>query len=120
MQAVKVAIPQVGIRMTGAVREIQNVQTGLRYRLFEKVLVNVNGPFYKVSCHAGFFTSWGGFAPNTREIRVAMLLHELAHMMKGADGNWLIPDDGSNWSLSARNTLLIEEKCGEHIRTLEK
>lgn len=119
MQPVKVAIPQVGIRMTGKVREIQNVQTGLKYRLFENVLVNVNGPFYRVSCHLGFFAHFGGFAPNTREIRVMMLLHELGHMMRGTDGNWLIPDDGNNWTLSAHNTLLIEEKCGDHIRELE-
>lgn len=120
MQPVKVAIPQVGIRMTGTVRDIGNVQTGLRYRLFEKVLVNIDGPFYRVSCRLGFFANFGSFAPNTREIRVIMLLHELAHMIKGADGNWLIPDDGNNWTLSAHNTLLIEEQCGDHIRELEK
>jgi hypothetical protein len=36
-------------------------------------------------------------------------------MMKGPDGNWLLPDDGGNEELSRNNSFKIEKVCGEQI-----
>jgi hypothetical protein len=46
---------------------------------------------------------------------VLMLLHELAHLVKGQNGSWLIPDDGNSPALSAQNTALIESQCKVQI-----
>ena len=49
-----------------------------------------------------------------------MFLHELGHLMKGPDGHWLLPDDGSDEELSSRNSQRIELLCGAQIRDLSK
>lgn len=110
-----------GIQMTGGYSNFMNSMNGFSYRLFAKGIINRWGPFYKEKR----FTSEaavprvGSFPPNTRKARVLMLLHELAHLIKGADGNWLIPDDGFDIDLSRRNTDIVEKQCGEYIRKLE-
>ena len=38
-----------------------------------------------------FVPGVGAFQPNTREARTLILLHELAHLIRGKDGRWLIP-----------------------------
>jgi len=44
------------------------------------------------------------------------LLHELAHLVKKADGSgFLIPNDGGNGPLSGDNTQKILKECGEEI-----
>jgi hypothetical protein len=45
-----------------------------------------------------------------------MMLHELAHLVKGDDGKWLIPDDGDDPYLSAQNTRTVEKHCYDTIR----
>ena len=47
-----------------------------------------------------------------------MLLHELAHLIAGPDGRWLIPDDGNNQELSRKNTLLVEARCRDQIKEI--
>jgi hypothetical protein len=47
-----------------------------------------------------------------------MLLHELGHLMKGPNGDWLLPDDGKSFTDSLSNTRKIESICGEQIRAL--
>jgi hypothetical protein len=49
-----------------------------------------------------------------------MLLHELAHLITGANGSWLIPDDGNSATLSMQNTALIETQCKAQILALTK
>lgn len=111
---------KTGILMSGDYTNYHDVPSGLRYRLFEKETVNVLGPFYNQKRFGSEPTipQVGQFPPNTRGARVLMLLHELAHLIKGTDGRWLIPDDGSDHYQSHRNTELIEKRCGEEIRKL--
>lgn len=110
-----------GIQMSGTYSNYRNTATGFAYRLFEKQTVNMRGSFYsqKRFPSESQVPEIGHFAPNTRGARVLMLLHELAHLIKGQDGHWLIPDDGFNLFQSRNNTALIEKQCGEEIRKLE-
>jgi hypothetical protein len=107
----------IGIRMGGETENILNTQTNRRYRMFEKVELNGNGPFYKnnYSDSAQTLPGIGTYGPDTREARVLMLLHELGHTVKGDDGKWLLPNDGDDESLSRRNSMKVEKVCGEEI-----
>lgn len=110
----------IGIRMGGETENIFDNQTNRRYRMFEKVELNGNGPFYKnkYSDSVRSLPGIGTYGPDTREARVLMLLHELGHTIKGDDGNWLLPNDGADESLSRRNSLKVEKVCGEEISKL--
>lgn len=112
--------PRIGLMMSGRSAHFLNSQTGISYRLFTAAEINIIGPFYKskVWPEDQFVPNVGSFRPNTREARVLILLHELAHLIKGPDEAWLIPDDGGNPELSKKNTLTVESKCGEQIRSL--
>jgi hypothetical protein len=112
----------VGVQMSGAVTEVTDAPTGFSYRLFENAKVNSNGPFFKRKRDPSedFVPNVGSFAPNTREARVSILLHELAHLVKApASKSPLIPDDGDSPEQSAKNTETIEKICGAQIRTLK-
>ena len=110
----------IGIRMTGETENILNTQTNRRYRMFENVELNGNGPFYRntYSDSAVPLPGIGTYAPGTREARVLMLLHELGHTIKGDEGKWLLPNDGDDESLSLRNSMKIEKICGDEISNL--
>jgi hypothetical protein len=114
--------PSIGIRMSGAALSGFNQTTRTRYRLFDKVSINRNGPFYRRKNSPWELTvrGVGTFAPNTKEARVLMFLHELGHIVKGEGGNWLLPDDGGDEALSRDNTRKIEDVCGGQIRNLGK
>lgn len=108
--------PAVGIRMRGQVTTYRDMPTGVSYRLFDKAMINTQGPFYP-NRRVNALTV-GSFWQNSREARTLMLLHELAHLIKGADGSWLIPDDAGDAHLSQRNTATIEAACRAQIRAL--
>lgn len=110
-----------GIQMTGGYGNFMNSLNGFSYRLFEKGIINKWGPFYKQKRFSSeaFIPGIGSFPANTRKARVLMLLHELAHLIKGAGGRWLIPDDGTDLNQSRRNTDTVEKQCGEYIQKLE-
>jgi hypothetical protein len=112
----------IGMRMTGSTTNMFNATTKIQYRLFERVLLNANGVFYRrrTSNVDPDLLGVGSFKPNTKEVRVLILLHELGHVMKGQDGNWLLPDDGQDEDLSRRNSRKIEEVCGDEIKKLSK
>lgn len=112
----------IGMRMSGPTTLIINSTTRSQYRLFDRVSLNTNGAFYrrKLSNIDYNVPGVGAFKPNTKEVRVLILLHELGHVMKGADGNWLLPDDGQSEELSRRNSQKIEDVCGEEIKSLGK
>jgi hypothetical protein len=114
--------PAIGIRMSGSFTNVLNVRTKKRYRLFDKVLINGNGPFYrkKYTDAQPFVSGVGKFGANTKQARVLMFLHELGHVIKGESGNWLLPDDGADESISRDNTKKIEDVCGEQIQNLGK
>lgn len=112
----------IGMSMTGHTTNVLNAATKNSYRLFDKVSINANGPFYrKTFSHSEpAVPRIGTFEPNTREVRVLILLHELGHLMKGEQGNWLLPNDGKDEQLSRLNSRKIEDVCGEQIRGLGK
>lgn len=112
----------IGIQMSGAITSGTNFQTKARYRLFDKVSINANGPFYRrrYSDSQQTVPGVGSYAPNTREARALMLLHELGHVVEGKSGAWLLPNDGNDHSLSRENTRRIEDICGTQIKTLAK
>lgn len=110
----------VAMRMHGNTINAEDARTGARYRLFSKVSINTNGPFFKkknFNSERSVF-GVGSFGPNTREVRVLILLHELGHLMRSQDGTWLLPDDGGNEEVSRNNSYKIEEVCGEQIRSV--
>jgi hypothetical protein len=111
---------RIGIRMSGTFSSQVEPQKGLSYRLFERADINGQGAFFRAKVFPAepFVPNVGSFLPNTREARVLILLHELAHLIKGKDGAWLIPDDGNSPQLSRRNTLTVESNCGQQIRAL--
>jgi hypothetical protein len=112
----------IGIRMTGATVNVFNMRTRSKYRIFSKVSINGNGPFYrrKFSVTQPTVPGVGTFAANTKEARVLMFLHELGHVVQSGDGKWLLPDDGGNDELSRENTRKIESVCGNQIKSLGK
>ena len=112
----------IGIRMSGATVSVFNAETKNKYRLFNKVSINGNGPFYrrKYSNTQAFVQGVGTFAANTKQARVLMFLHELGHIVKGKSGDWLLPDDGQDQLQSRDNTKKIEDVCGEQIKNLGK
>jgi hypothetical protein len=111
---------RIGIRMSGTFTSLVEPQEGISYRLFDQAEINSIGAFYRSKTFPAepLVPNMGSFRPNTREARVLILLHELAHLIKGRDGTWLIPDDGSDAQLSRTNTLTVESKCGQQIRAL--
>ena len=112
----------IGIQMSGATTNAINYQTKAKYRMFDKVSINANGPFYRrrYSDSQQGVPGVGSYLPNTREARALMLLHELGHVVEGKSGDWLLPDDGNNQSLSRENTQRIEDVCGDQIKGLAK
>jgi hypothetical protein len=112
----------VGMRMSGAVTTIHDARTKKNYRLFQKVSLNSRGPFYrkKSALWEPTVPRVGTFEPDTKEARVLILLHELGHVTKGSDGQWLLPNDGQDEGLSRANSYKIEEVCEKEIHGLSK
>jgi hypothetical protein len=110
----------IAIRMGGAYMQIQNQQTGASYRLFEHALVNSEGPFADApSINTAQHQSIGHFRLHTRAARALILLHELGHLVQGADGHWLLPNDGNSLQLSLRNTSTVESHCLKQLTALK-
>ena len=110
----------LGIRMSGPFTVFGNSEGHISYRLFADAALNTSGPFCKAKVFDAepFVPKVGNFRPNTREVRVLILLHELAHLLPGRNGAWLIPDDGNQPQLSQQNTSTVESACGKEIRAL--
>lgn len=111
----------VAMRMHGTTLNAEDARTGARYRLFSKVSINLNGPFFRkknFNSERSVF-GVGSFGPNTREVRILILLHELGHLIRGQDGTFLLPDDGGNEDVSRSNSHKIEEVCGNQIKSLD-
>ena len=113
---------RVGMRMSGDYVIFSNFNTKKTYRVFNQMRVNENGPFYR---HRGAFSQSEGmkigkFHPNTRQARALMLLHELGHLIRGHDGQWLLPNDGHDRVQSAVNNRTVEKHCGPELRELSR
>ncbi|HKO95833.1 MAG TPA: hypothetical protein VJU86_02495 [Pyrinomonadaceae bacterium] len=112
----------VGMRMSGEITTVNDAPTQTKYRLFKNVAINAKGPFYRKRSSSTEMTipRLGSYEPNTKAIRAFILLHELGHLMKGDDGNWLLPDDGKSEALSRDNSAKIENVCGDQIKNLSR
>ncbi|MDX6303359.1 MAG: hypothetical protein QOI77_328 [Blastocatellia bacterium] len=110
----------IGIRMTGESTIVVSARTGFTFRLFEKAEINLDGPFYRGSAAfvRGRVPQIGPFEPNTREARATTVLHELGHLIRGRNGQWLLPNDGEDFGKSEANTRRVLDVCGEEIRAL--
>jgi hypothetical protein len=122
MQKGALADRHIGMRMSGVYNLVPNNTTGNTYRLFEKATLNLNGPFYskKSFPSQAWVPNIGPFKPDSREARVTILLHELGHMLRGEDKNWLLPDDSKDVNRSSENTDLIIKRCGNQINMLSQ
>jgi hypothetical protein len=111
----------VGMRMSGSITYNKDTTTGVQYRLFGEMKLNARGVFYDRSLLRTPKSWHDPFLARSavREVRVIVLLHELAHLVEGPDGRWLIPDDGGNPRQSARNTMTVMERCGRHVSALK-
>lgn len=111
---------EVAFQMAGHPRVIHDPATGSSYRLFELTRVNINGSFYqrRTDPMRKFPSNVGNFSPGSRAARVLILLHELGHLIQGADGDWLIPDDGFNGEQSKANTLRVQQMCRRELDAL--
>ena len=111
---------RIGIRMSGESTIVMSALTGFTFRVFQKAEVNLDGPFYRgrILSGRGSVPPIGPFEPNTREARVTTVLHELGHLIRGPDGQWLLPNDGNSPGESEENTQRVLNVCGEQIRAL--
>ncbi|HET6979265.1 MAG TPA: hypothetical protein VFI24_23235 [Pyrinomonadaceae bacterium] len=110
----------VSFQMVGRPRLLRDNTTGVRYRLFDTVMVNTNGSFYqrRLDPMDKYPSDVGIFGPGTRRARALILLHELGHLIQNDDGTWLIPDDGRNGPQSKANTLRVQQACHTQLKTL--
>ena len=106
----------IAMEMSGSISNVLDARTNKQSRIFEKVRLNANGPFYR--SRPNVEARVGSYRPNTREARVLIFLHEMGHVVRGADGKWLLPNDGTDESLSSRNSSTIESICGSEINGL--
>jgi hypothetical protein len=110
----------VGMRMSGEVSYFKDERSGAEYRLFGQMTLNARGIFYRAHLlHAPrLLHDTDLLPPRMRETRVVLLLHELAHLLQGPDGRWLILNDGDDRRQSERNTLTIMQRCGPQVQSL--
>jgi hypothetical protein len=111
----------IAVRMTGITTLAQNNSTGISYRLFQRAELNLNGPFYKsIASRGEVVPGIGVFAPNTRAARVTILLHELGHLIRKPNKEWLLPNDGDSDARSRENTNQVIAMCTNQITQLER
>lgn len=111
----------IAVRMSGQTTIYRNAVTGFSFRMFEKAEVNMVGSFYRGSTPSERRVALiGDFQPNTRKTRVALLLHELGHLVRGADKKWVLSDDGHDLELSAKNTEYVVDVCRNEIESVTR
>jgi len=111
---------RIGMRMTGQSTIVTSAINHFTFRYFEKAEVNLDGPFYRGNSPLalGRIAQIGPFEPNTREARVASVLHELGHLVRKPDGQWVLLNDGNDLGQSQDNTRRVMDVCGEQIKAL--
>ena len=112
---------EISFQMAGNLRYVHNNSVGVVYRLFDKATVNTAGSFYQRRSDPArnVPADVGNFLPGSRRARALILLHELAHLIEGENGAWLIPDDGFNVEQSRMNTFRIQKVCRAQLETLK-
>jgi hypothetical protein len=110
---------EVAIRMSGATTMIQSQATGFTFRLFDKVELNMAGSFFRTPAPTERYSSiTREFPPNSRETRVVVFLHELGHLVRTRDGQWVLSDDGDDPIRSLQNTDRVVSACKQQIASL--
>ena len=114
------ALGGVAIRMSGGFVVYHDLRTGARFRLFEEAVINTRGPFFVKAGPISLPTRMmvGRFPVPGRAARALTLLHELGHLVRGEDGEWLLPNDGGDQRLSERNTREVEGRCLEQLMAI--
>lgn len=111
----------ISVRMRGPTTAYRNAITGFTFRMFEKAEINREGAFYRGNAPSlQRVSSIADFQPNTRQTRVTLLLHELGHLVRGADNQWLLLDDGHDLELSAKNTKYVVDVCRDAIESVTR
>lgn len=106
----------IAVRMSGEVTMFHNAGNGFSYRMFQKAEINMSGSFYRSNTPSERrIPLIADYQPNTRQTRVALLLHELGHLVRGADKQWVLSDDGNNIEKSIKNTELVVDVCRDEI-----
>ena len=106
----------IAVRMSGETTMYRNAVTGFSFRMFEKAELNMAGSFYRSNAPSEHrIPLVADFQPNTRRTRVALLLHELGHLVRGTDKKWVLLDDGRDLGLSVKNTEYIVDVCRKEI-----
>jgi len=110
----------ITFKMSGRQQILKDPISGASYRLFEKVTVNTDSSFYqrRLDGLGRFPSDVGVFPPGTRAARALILLHELGHLIQGANGAWLIRDDGHDDALSYHNTRQVQQACRAQLEAL--
>jgi hypothetical protein len=109
----------IAVRMSGPITTVQNNRTGFSFRMFDKVEINLAGSFYRGNSYSNEQVPLvANYPPNTRKTRVALLLHELGHLVRGADKKWLLSDDGHDLDLSLKNTDYVVGVCRNQIESV--
>jgi hypothetical protein len=112
---------RIAVRMSGKTTIFRNNVTGFSYRMFEKAELNMAGSFYRGNPPSGGGVPLiGDYQPNTRKTRVALLLHELGHLVRGADKNWVLSDDGNDLALSIKNSEHVVAVCRDEIESVTR
>jgi len=111
---------EISFRMAGRLTLVRDDAAGVFYRLFDMTAVNTNGSFYQRRAEPmrNIPADVGSFLPGSRPARALILLHELAHLIRGKNGAWLIPDDGYDSEKSKANTSRVEKMCRAQLYAL--
>ena len=114
-------VREISFQMAGRLTFIHDHSAGVVYRLFDRATVNTNGSFYqrRTDPARNIPADVGNFLPGSRRARALILLHELAHLIEGKNGAWLIPDDGFNVEQSRANTLRVQKVCRGELEALK-
>ena len=111
----------IAVRMSGETTLYRNAVTGFSFRMFKKAEINMEGSFYRGNAPSHQrIPPVANFQPNTRQTRVTLLLHELGHLVRGADNEWLLSDDGHDLGLSTKNTQQVVDVCRTEIESVTR
>lgn len=106
----------IAVRMSGTTTMFRNGSSGFSFRMFQKAEINMLGSFYRSNTPSEHsIPRIADFQPNSRKTRVALLLHELGHLVRGTDKKWVLSDDGNDMDLSVKNTEYVVDVCRDEI-----
>ena len=110
---------KVAVRMSGPTTTFQSYLTGFTFRLFQKAELNLGGSFFRSRAPTERGVSVvSEFEANTRETRVVVLLHELGHLVKNENDDWILSDDGKDANLSVQNSRRVFSVCRDEIKAV--